>query len=106
MYLFVSASALASTVVVRSAFGAGFPVSVMLYRVTAMLTAILVICVSDVRKTRTRMGVLSRRLFRPRDDSCTIYFDKVWTGNPLQIQIRTPPAIIQGVCLESRIYLH
>lgn len=102
VYLFVSASALAATVVVRSAFGAGFPVSVVLGPGAAVLTTIQVILISDVRETRSRMGVLSRRLYRACDDSRTIHFVKVRAGNPIQIQVCTPTVIIENVCLDRR----
>lgn len=104
VYLFVSASALAATVVARSAFGAAFPVSVLLGPGTIVLTTISVICVSDVRKTRTGMGVFSRRLYRPCVDSCTVRFVQVRTGDPIQIQICTPTAIVQGVCLDTVVH--
>lgn len=101
VYLFVSASALAANTVVRSTFGAGFPVRVVLGPGTSMLTTIQVIFISDVRKTRTTMGVLSRRLYRTCDDSRTIYFVKVRADNPIQIQICTPTAIKEDVCLDE-----
>lgn len=102
VYLVVSASALAATVVARSAFGAGFPVGVVLGPVGAVLTRIQVIFISDVRKTRTTVGILSRWLYRTCDGPRTIYLDKVRVSNPIQIQICTPTAIIEDVqCLDE-----
>lgn len=84
VYLFVSASALAATVVVRSIFGGGFPVGVIILPslCATMLTTSQVIWISNVRKTRTTMGVLSRRLYRPCINTRTIYLDKIRAHNP------------------------
>ena len=48
VYLVASASALAANTVIRSAVGAGFPVCIVLHPRIILLTAVQVICISNV----------------------------------------------------------
>jgi hypothetical protein len=90
-YLFVAASALAATTVVRSIFAAVFPVRVASVKsmISNVNCEVSVVYDSDVCETWTAVGLRFGGFRRSGDDSHTLRLGQIWADAPSQVEVRT-----------------